>query len=348
MNDLEPNLFIQENPKEPNVSKEKFYSLLLGIGFTIFIACIGFGLSKIPKFGYIGPFACAILFSVLYRQIFGYPEKIRIGIQFSSKYFLRLAIVLYGLKLNMNVIFHQGLTILIKSILTVLFSFIVLMLIAKWLKADMNLSLLLSIGTGICGAAAIATISPIMKAKEEDTAIGVGIIALVGTIFSIIYTFLFPILHLRPSVYGTWVGLSLHEIANVALAAAPAGESALAFALLSKLSRVFLLIPVSFLFIIWMNKKGIKKDASVKFKLPWFLIGFILMSFLGSFYIGELLEGKLLTTLLNFITSFLLTMAMTGLGLNINVKDLRTKAIRPFIAISITSLLLSIFTFYCL
>lgn len=345
---MEPNLSVQENPKVPNVYKEKIYSLLLGIGFTILIACIGFGLSKIPKLGYIGPFACAILFSVLYRQIFGYPEKIRIGIQFSSKYFLRLAIVLYGLKLNMNVIFHQGLTILIKSILTVLFSFIILMLIAKWLNADMNLSLLLSIGTGICGAAAIAAISPIMKAKEEDTAMGIGIIALVGTIFSIIYTFLFPILHLKPAEYGTWVGLSLHEIANVALAAEPAGENALAFAFLSKLSRVFLLIPVSFLFIIWMNKKGIKKDDSVKLPFPWFLIGFILMSFLGSFFIGEFLETKELTHPINFLTSFLLTMAMTGLGLNINAKELRMKAVRPLIAITITSLLLSIFTFFCL
>ncbi|MEH6938683.1 putative sulfate exporter family transporter [Bacillus sp. JJ664] len=348
MIDLEPNLFVQKNSKEPMIDKEKIYSLILGIGFTILIACIGVGLSKIPKLGYIGPFACAILFSVLYRQIFGYPEHIRIGIQFSSKYFLRFAIVLYGLKLNMNVIFHQGFMIMIKSMITVLFSFIVLMMIAKLIKADMNLSLLLSIGTGICGAAAIAAISPIMKAKEEDTAMGIGIIALVGTIFSIIYPLLLPFLHLNSAEYGTWAGLSLHEIANVALAAAPAGENALAFALLSKLSRVFLLIPVSFLFIFWMNKKGIKKDTEVKFTFPWFLIGFILMSFLGSFFLGEIMETKELKNPLDFLTSFLLTMAMTGLGLNINVKELQTKAFRPFIAILITSLFLSIFTFICL
>jgi len=348
MKKLEPNVFVQKNPKEPIIYKEKIYSLILGIGFTVLIACIGFGLSKIPKLGYIGPFACAILVSVLYRHIFGYPETMRIGIQFSSKYFLRFAIVLYGLKLNMNVIFHQGLMIMIKSIITVLFSFFMLMLIAKWIKADMNLSLLLSIGTGICGAAAIAAISPIIKAKEEDTAMGIGIIALVGTIFSIIYTILFPFLHLSTAEYGTWSGLSLHEIANVALAAAPAGENALAFALLSKLSRVFLLIPVSFLLIIWMNKKGIKKDTEVKLTFPWFLIGFILTSFLGSFFIGDLIETKELKTSLDLLTSFLLTMAMTGLGLNINAKELRMKAIRPFIAILITSFLLSIFTFFCL
>ena len=77
------------------------------------------------------------------------------------------------------------------------------MILAKWLKADFNLSLLLGVGTGICGAAAIAAVSPIIKAKDEDTAMGVGIIALVGTAFSIIYTLLFPLLPISPIDYGT-------------------------------------------------------------------------------------------------------------------------------------------------
>ncbi|MBJ3773795.1 putative sulfate exporter family transporter, partial [Klebsiella pneumoniae] len=80
------------------------------------------------------------------------------------------------------------------------------------------------VGTGICGAAAIAAIAPIVKAKEEDTAIGVGMIALVGTVFAIGYTMLAPVLSLTPVQYGTWSGMSLHELAHVAVAAAPAGN----------------------------------------------------------------------------------------------------------------------------
>lgn len=347
MNDLEPKLLKQTNPKEPNLNKAKSDSLFLGIGFTILIAIVGIGLSKIPGLDHLGPLACAILLSVLYRHVFGYPEKMRIGIQFSSKYFLRFAIVLYGLKLNMNVIFHQGLPLVLKSIVTILFSFIVLMILSKWLKADMNLSLLLSIGTGICGAAAIAAVSPIIKAKEEDTAMSVGIIALIGTIFSIIYVFLFPLIGKSPTEYGSWVGISLHEIANVALASAPAGENALAFALLSKLSRVFLLVPVCFLFMFWMNRKGKINDATSKIRFPWFLIGFILMSFLGSFFLGDFIETMKFSAPINFLTTFLLTMAMNGLGININLRELRMRAVRPLIAISITSVLLSIFTYFC-
>jgi uncharacterized integral membrane protein (TIGR00698 family) len=323
-------------------------SLILGIGFTLIIAMCGFLLTTFPGLNHIGALACAILLAMGYRQVFGYPERLRTGIQFSSKNLLRLAIILYGLKLNMIVIFHQGFPLLLRGTETIIISIAVLMILARWLKADLNLSLLLGVGTGICGAAAIAAVSSIIKAKDEDTAMGVGIIALVGTAFSIIYTLLFPLLTISPIDYGKWVGISLHEIGHVALAAAPAGQDALANALLAKLARVFLLVPVCFILMIWMKKKG-KMEGEAKIEFPWFLIGFIGMSFVGSYIIGNefVVSKKHMSDIAGF-TSFLLTMSMTGLGLNISLKELRTKAIRPLIAIIITSFLLSLLTFYSL
>nr|WP_246869784.1 putative sulfate exporter family transporter [Priestia megaterium] len=331
---------------EKKAKKKLNVSLVYGIGFTFIIALSGFILAAIPGLNRIGPLACAILLAVIYRQVFGYPEKLSTGIQFSSKKLLRFAIILYGLKLNMIVIFHEGFPLLLRGAVTIIFSIVVLMFIAKLLKADLNLSLLLSVGTGICGAAAIAAISPIIKAKDEDTAMGVGIIALVGTVFSIIYTLIYPILPISLIDYGKWVGISLHEIGHVALAAAPAGQDALANALLAKLARVFLLIPVCFVLMFWMKKKG-KMEGEAKFEFPWFLIGFIVMSFVGSYIIGkEVVVSKKLMSDIAVSTSFLLTMSMTGLGLNISLKELRTKAIRPLIAIVITSILLSLLTFF--
>lgn len=140
------------------------------------------------------------------------------------------------------------------------------MLLAKLFKANSSLSLLLGIGTGVCGAAAIAAVSPILKAKDEDTAIGAGIIALVGTIFAITYTILRPFLPLTDLQYGVWSGVGLHEIAHVALAGAPAGPDALAIALLAKLGRVFLLVPLSFILMYWMKRK-IKLNQILMLKL---------------------------------------------------------------------------------
>jgi uncharacterized integral membrane protein (TIGR00698 family) len=346
---LEQKALIFSSPIEQKKSKKMLnVSLILGIGFTLIIAMCGFLLAALPGLNHIGALACAILLALVYRQVFGYPERLRTGIQFSSKKLLRLAIILYGLKLNMIVIFHQGLPLLLRGAVTIIFSIAVLMLLAKWLKADLNLSLLLSVGTGICGAAAIAAVSPIIKAKDEDMAMGVGIIALVGTAFSIIYTLIYPVLPISLIDYGNWVGISLHEIGHVALAAAPAGSDALANALLAKLARVFLLVPVCFILMIWMKKKG-KMEGEAKIEFPWFLIGFIVMSFVGSFIIGRevVVSKKLMSDIAGF-TSFILTMSMTGLGLNISLKELRTKAIRPLIAIIITSILLSLLTFYIL
>lgn len=326
--------------------KSSFGGWALGVGFTFVIASLGYGLAKVPGFDYIGQLACAIIIAIIYRQIQHYPEKIRSGIQFSSKKLLRLAIILYGLKLNMDIVIHQGSGLLVHGIGTIIFSIFLTILIAKWLKADFSLSLLLGIGTGVCGAAAIAAVSPILKVKEEDTAIGAGIIALVGTLFAIAYTILRPFIHLTDIQYGIWSGIGLHEIAHVALAAAPAGHNALAVALLAKLGRVFLLVPLSFGLMYWMKRTG-KNQTNIKVEFPWFLIGFIGMSLFGTYVIGQhFVVPKNLMNDVSNITTYILIMAMVGLGLNVNIKDLRTKALRPMIAMFITSIFLSLLTFF--
>lgn len=319
-----------------------------GIGFTFIIALIGFVLSKIPGLDHVGQLACAIIIAVIYRQIWGYPEKLRTGIQFSAKRLLRLAIILFGLKLNIDVILHQGLGLLVRDVGTIVFAIFLTIILAKLFKADASLSLLLGIGTGVCGAAAIAAVSPILKAKEEDTAISAGIIALVGTIFAIAYTIIRPFIPLTAIQYGIWSGVGLHEIAHVALAGAPAGPDALAIALLAKLGRVFLLVPLSFILMYWMKRKG-KSDADSdsKIEFPWFLIGFVIMSLFGSYILGHaIIIPESVMNAISFFTSFILTMAMIGLGLNVSLKDLRTKALRPLLAMSITSVLLSVITYF--
>ncbi|WP_217587101.1 YeiH family protein [Lentibacillus saliphilus] len=318
-----------------------------GVAFTFLIALLGYLLAMVPGFDQVGQLACAIIIAVAYRQIFGYPEIIRSGIAFSSKRLLRAAIILYGLKLNIDVVLSDGLGLLVRDAAVIAFAIIATVWLAKLFKADKKISLLLGVGTGVCGAAAIAAVAPIIKSKDEDTAIGVGIIALMGTVFAITYTILRPILPIDAIQYGIWSGTSLHEVAHVALAAAPGGEDALAIGLLAKLGRVFLLVPLCFIFIYMMkrkNKNAEETDAKIEF--PWFLVGFIILSLLGSYVFGHsipvsdgVMEGVFT------LTTWLLTAAMVGLGLNVSLKDLRTKALRPLAAMTIVSLALSIIVY---
>lgn len=319
-----------------------------GVSFTFVIAYIGSLLARMPGFDHVGLLACAIILAVLYRQLFGYPEALREGIAFSTKKLLRFAIILYGLKLNIHTVFSDGLGLLLRDVVVIAFAILLTIALAKIFKANETISLLLGVGTGVCGAAAIAAIAPIIKAKEEETAMGVGIIALIGTVFAVTYTLLRPILPLSDLQYGIWSGMSLHELAHVALAAAPGGEEALAVGLLAKLGRVFLLVPLCFIIMYFMKRiKDRQPTTDSKITFPWFMIGFILMSLFGSYILGNYIPvTERAMDGVSSITTWCLTAAMVGLGLNVSLHDLRTKALKPLIAMLITSFCLSILTYF--
>ena len=333
----------------PSKSKNEittYLSWIKGVAFTFLIAFLGYLLAMVPGFTHVGQLACAIIIAVIYRQIFGFPLGIQSGITFSSKRLLRLAIILYGLKLNIATVLSDGLGLLLRDAGVIIFAIFLTIWLAKALKADKTISLLLGIGTGVCGAAAIAAVAPIIKSKDEDTAMSVGIIALMGTVFAIGYTILRPFLPLDAISYGIWAGTSLHEVAHVALAGAPAGEDGLAIALLAKLGRVFLLVPLCFIFIYMMKRKNKGEESEATIEFPWFLVGFIILSTLGSYVFGHSIpvSDEVMNGVFS-LTTWLLTAAMVGLGLNVSLRDVRTKALRPLVAMTLTSVALSLLVY---
>ncbi|BAE85980.1 YeiH family protein [Desulfitobacterium hafniense] len=318
---------------------------LPGLLFTMGVAAFATGIATLPGISKIGAMLCAIFIAVLYRNTLGYPEKCRPGIQFAAQKILRFAIILYGFRLNIHLVLQQGPSLLFQGVFTIVIAVFTTLLVSKWLKGDRQLSLLLGIGTGICGAAAIAAVAPILKAKDEDTAIGVGIIALIGTLFTLAYTLLYPYLGLTALQYGTWSGITLHEIAHAAAAANSVGADALTASLLAKLARVFLLIPVSFVLLWWVRRQSKEtEDSTQRASFPWFLLGFILTSLIGTYL-------PLPTEVLNAIatlSSFLMAAAMVGLGLNVHLASLRSRALRPLLAMLVASVLVSAFSYFTL
>jgi uncharacterized integral membrane protein (TIGR00698 family) len=331
---------------------------IYGVLLTLSLALAGWGLSLLPGLDRLGPLACTLLLAAVYRYRFGYPIALNKGIRFSSSTLLRLAIVLFGLKLDIGILLHQGLPLLARSSGTVVFSLVAVVALGHLFRADRKLTILLAIGTAICGAAAIAAVSPMLKSKEEDTAISAGLIALIGTAFAAAYTLIQPWLPMDAATYGIWTGLTLHEIAHVAMAAAPAGPDALADGLLAKLCRVALLVPLCIGIMSVSKVRGrsktsdegnSKKNTAAKFPFPWFLLGFVAMSLFGSYVLPAILpEPSALIHGLSLVTTLLLGMAMAGLGLNVSLRDFRTRALRPFVAMLIASLLLSALTYITL
>ena len=110
-------------------------------------------------------------------------------------------------------------------------------------------------------------IAPQVKAKDDETAVGAAIIAILGTIFTLIYTLLYPVLGLSPYGYGVFSGATLHEIAHV-IAAAPGGSTAVDIAVIVKLTRVAMLVPVAILIGLWFGKSegSEEKDHGATFQ----------------------------------------------------------------------------------
>ena len=314
---------------------------IFGILFTFIIAAISLISSKLPLLDKVGALTIAIVIAILFRHFKGYPESYRPGITFASKRLLKFAIILYGLKLNIFDVIGEGSTLLLIDGGVIIVSIGLMLLLNHYIKGDKAITLLLGIGTGVCGAAAIAAVSPILKSREKDTAISIGIIALIGTLFSLAYTVIYTLFTISPEVYGVWSGVSLHEIAHVILAADFSGETALRIGLLGKLGRVFLLIPLSIVLILVMNMKSQDRNTNQRIEMPYFLIGFVLMAIFHTYvpipqFIMQIIEP---------LTTICLLMAMVALGLNVSFKDLQDRAFKPLIGVIIVSTILSTITF---
>ncbi|MGW7798574.1 YeiH family protein [Staphylococcus xylosus] len=316
-------------------------SFIFGILFTFIIAAISLISSKLPLLDKVGALTIAIVIAILFRHFKGYPESYRPGITFASKRLLKFAIILYGLKLNIFDVIEEGSTLLLIDGGVIIVSIGLMLLLNHYIKGDKAITLLLGIGTGVCGAAAIAAVSPILKSREKDTAISIGIVALIGTLFSLAYTVIYTLFTISPEVYGVWSGVSLHEIAHVILAADFSGETALRIGLLGKLGRVFLLIPLSIVLIFVMNLKSQARNTNQRIEMPYFLIGFVLMAIFHTYvpipqFIMQIIEP---------LTTICLLMAMVALGLNVSFKDLQDRAFKPLIGVIIVSMILSTITF---
>ncbi len=314
--------------------------LVQGMVLTLILALVARELSTLPILNIMGSMVLAILLGFTWRSLMGIPETAAVGVNYASKQILRYGIILMGLRLDIPGILAAGPQAILLDILAILIAITVITFLGKKAGLNKRLATLIAIGTGVCGAAAIAAAAPVIKARDDETAVSVAIIALLGTLFTIIYTLLYPLLNLTQFQYGLFSGSTLHELAHVIAAAQPGGAASVDLALLVKLGRVALLVPVVLLLgVIFISEN--KTEAAENWRqlpVPWFIFGFLAFSAINT---AQILPSFLTTTLIQGGV-FLLTMAMAGLGLNVSlemIKKVGTKSLGVGLA---GSLILSI------
>jgi uncharacterized integral membrane protein (TIGR00698 family) len=166
------------------------------------------------------------------------------GLGLSAKRFMRIGIVLLGLKLSLVDIAGLGWVTLATTVAIVVITFFTTLWLGKAIGLTGPEPLLIATGFSICGASAIGAMSGVVKAKDEEQATPIALVTLCGTLAIFVLPALRGPLGLTDEQFGHWVGASVHDVGQVVATAQIAGTSALAVAVVVKLTRVVLLAPM--------------------------------------------------------------------------------------------------------
>ena len=306
-------------------------SMIAGILTCLVIAVPAWILGK--TFPVIGGPVFGILFGII-LAFFKRPEKLEKGIKYTSKKILQYSIILLGFEMNLFNVIKVGGQSLLVMIFTLSASFLTAYFVGKALKIDSNTTILIGVGTSICGGSAIAATAPVIRAKDEDVAQAISTIFL----FNIIAVFIFPALGhaigLSDTGFGMWAGTAINDTSSVVAAgaswsSAAGNNTALAFATIVKLTRTLMIVPITLVLAIYTSRKISRENSTEGFSFvkvfPWFVLGFVLTAILNTFLpIPDEFSAMLVQ-----VGKFMIVMAMTAIGLNTNLKKLLTNGIKP-------------------
>lgn len=311
----------------------------VGMILTLLCSLAAQSLAGLPGFSLIGHLVLALILGMLIQLYQPLTLSARESTGFIANKFLRAGIILLGFKLNLVLLMGAGIKSLEAAVVIVTVMIACNYVVARYLfNVEHTLSLLTACGCSICGAAAVMGISNTVKAKADDSVLAVAIVAIMGTVFTLIEISLIPVLGFSPEQFGTMAGLSLHEIAHAVAAGSSAGPVGTDSAIIAKLSRVLLLAPVAVIIGLWEARRNRQSGDGSKMTvpIPWFMGGFILASAIGSYVPGVDAAVPFLVKL----AYLLLGMAMAALGINVNFKVIRHNGARPMTSAFLCSIVI--------
>lgn len=254
------------------------------------------------------------------------------GIELASTRLLRTAIALLGLTVSATVWLRLGPTGVTAVLANLAFAFLLGIFVCRYLlKMPLTLATLIGGGTAICGASAIAALGPAIKAKDEETGAALAAISLFGLAAMFTYPLLFAgvagdLLNGSEGAYGLWVGMGIHETAQV-VAAASQVEGSLGVAVMAKSVRIFMIAPVVFgslLLVKAMAGSG-TQASPVKIAVPLFAVGFLVFSILGTLIESSTMGSEWKALRDGYIgpaVTFTLAWAFAGVGLKIRITSI--------------------------
>jgi len=313
-----------------------------GVGICLALAAVSVILEELIPGGILGASIIALFAGTIINSFF-HPDWIKPALKFTSKKILKLAIILLGASLSVNVIFSVGQMTFLVMVFTFAVCFGGGYFIGKLFGLNWKLSNLISAGTGICGGSAIAAIAPVIDADDKDIAFAMSSTFLFDMLMIALYPIMGSLLGMSDIAYGIWAGTSVNDTASVVASGYAFSEAAGDFATMVKLTRTIAIIPTVLVFAYIgtrAKQKELKtssggKKVNILKTIPWFILGFLALAAINSvgFIPAEV------STLMKTLSKFLMVTALAAIGLGTAITDFKKAGFKPmFYGITIDTL----------
>ena len=194
------------------------------------------------------------------------------------------------------------------------------------MKTEPNTSLLITVGTAICGGSAIAAVAPVIRAKSEEVSVSLGIVFLLNALALFIFPAIGHHFHLSESQFGLWSALAIHDTSSVVGANLQYGPHALEVGTTVKLARALWIVPVTLIIgFLTRTQNQTGEGVAGKPKRPWFILGFVLISALVTWVPSLQAAGHQV----EMIARRLLVLTLFIIGSNLSRKSLKAVGLKP-------------------
>lgn len=252
-----------------------------------------------------------------------------------TKKVLQYSIVGLGFGINLRTAVEAGSNGFLFTVLSIILVFVFGLLFGKFLGIDRKIRELITVGTAICGGSAIAAISPIIKAENNQNSVALGIVFLLNAVALLVFPYIGEFFQMTQHQFGIWAAIAIHDTSSVVGAASKYGDEALVVATTVKLARALFIIPIAVIF-----SMVYKKETKVKF--PMFILYFIIAIILTT-YVPFL---KNIAPHLADISKTGLKLALFLIGTGLVFSNFKVIGARPFILGIALWILISVVSFF--
>lgn len=241
-----------------------------------------------------------------------------------SKYLLQYSVVGLGFGMNAYSAINTGKEGMLFTIVSVFGTLAIGWFLGRrLLKVNKNTSYLISSGTAICGGSAIAAVSPLIKAKNEEISVALATVFVLNAVALFIFPSIGRLFEMSEQQFGTWAAIAIHDTSSVVGTAKVYGEQALNVATTIKLTRALWIVPLAFL------TSFLFKAKDEKVRIPMFIILFVCAMLFNTYYLAD--NFPALSKFITALSKKAITLTMFFIGSSISVAMLRNVGAKTFL-----------------